>query len=104
MVSNRGIKDAMKHLMGLGSVSLIINIFVCITQVFNILDNDLIRELIDGEFEWKKSTPIAICAVSFDIIIFIASNIIYRIVMSMKTKITKSIYFDEADDVHEIKI
>lgn len=100
---DKSIKNTLKQVLKMSSVTLVINIFICISQILNILDNEIIVDLINGEFEWKTSTPISICAVGFDVIIFIASNVIYNLVMNMRTKIERSIYFDDDDTGYEIK-
>lgn len=56
--------------------TLLINIFITISQFFEILDNDLIKDFIDGENIKKKSTIISAFSLILTTIIFIASNIL----------------------------
>ena len=41
------------------TVSLFINIFLTIGMVLNIMDNDLIRDIINGEYKFQRSTVIS---------------------------------------------
>ena len=56
--------------------TLIINIFLTISQLFEILDNDLIKDFIDGEDIKKNSAIISGFSLFFSVIIFVSSNIL----------------------------
>ena len=56
--------------------TLLINIFLTISQLFEILDNDLIKEYIDREDIKKNSAIISGISLFYSVIIFDSSNIL----------------------------
>lgn len=75
--------------------TLLINIFITISQLFDILDNDLIRSVIDKEFEVKPSLWISITALIFNTIIFIVSNYITYYMLTHKKDEIKILKIEE---------
>ena len=72
-------------------ITLLINIFITISQLFDILDNDLIRSVIDNEFEKKPSLWISITSIIFNVIIFIVSNYMTYYLITHKNEEVKTL-------------
>ena len=58
-------------------VSLTLDIFITIGCLLNILDNDLIRDLINSTFEFKTTTVISGFNAFFSFIVLIVTNVYY---------------------------
>ena len=75
--------------------TLLINIFITVSQLFDILDNDLIRSVIDKEFEKKRSLWISITSIICNVIIFIVSNIMTYYLLTHKKNEIKTFFINE---------
>ena len=58
-------------------VSMFINIFLTIGMLINILDNDLLRDIINGEYKFQRSTTISAINIAYSFIILVVSNVYY---------------------------
>lgn len=58
-------------------LSLLLYIFVSLGGILGILDNDLMRDIINGEFKFKPSVPISAFSIFYNLTLFIASNVVY---------------------------
>ena len=61
------------------TASLFINIFLTIGMVLNIMDNDLIRDIINGEYKFQRSTVISGINIAYSFIVLVVSNVYYFI-------------------------
>ena len=59
------------------TISLLINIFLSVGMLLNILDNDLMRDLINGEYKFKPSVIISGINIAYSAVVLVASNIYY---------------------------
>ena len=71
------IQQITKNETKIKTVSLLVNICLTVGMVINILDNDLIRDLINGEYKFQRSTPISTINVAYSFIVLVASNVYY---------------------------
>ena len=58
-------------------LTLVINIFIAIGSILNILDNDLIRDLINGEYKFQRTTIISGINEFYSFVALIVSNVYY---------------------------
>jgi len=61
------------------TVTLLVNIFLTVGMIINILDNDLIRDIINGEYKYQRSTAISATNAIYSFVVLVASNIYYFI-------------------------
>jgi len=59
------------------TMSLLINIFLSVGMVLNILDNDLMRDIINSEYKFKRSVIISGINIGYSIVVLVVSNIYY---------------------------
>ena len=71
------VQEITKNETKIKTVSLLVNIFLTVGMIINILDNDLIRDVINGEYKFQRSTPISATNAIYSFIVLVASNIYY---------------------------
>jgi len=58
-------------------LTLVINIFITIGSILNILDNDLVRDLINGDYKFQRTTIISGINAAYNFAALIVSNVYY---------------------------
>ena len=69
------VQEITKNETTIKTVSLLVNIFLTVGMVINILDNDFIRDLVNGEYKFQRSTPISAINSIYSFIVFASLNV-----------------------------
>jgi hypothetical protein len=58
-------------------LSLLLNIYISVGSVLSILDNDVMRHVINGDFEYKPAFWFGLLAMFYDFITLITINVVF---------------------------
>lgn len=71
------------------------SLFITLSQLFSLLDNDMLREIIDGEYKYKPSNWITGISGILNLIIFISSNVMTYYLLTHEERDIKEVRLED---------